>query len=85
MSYTDDFVMTQDAHYFSARKVKKEENSSRKVFLTEEPSYLEGAHIVIRTDGVYFPKIYQVIHRKIKNFNSKGYKRRNRRVSFHKK
>ena len=56
----------------------------KKSLSDREPSYLEGAHIVIRTDGVYFPKIYQVIHRKIKNFNSKGYKRRNRRVSFHK-
>lgn len=56
----------------------------KKSLSDREASYLEGAHIVIRTDGVYFPKIYQVIHRKIKNFNSKGYKRRNRRVSFHK-
>ena len=57
----------------------------RKTLSDREPSYLDGAHIVIRTDGVYFPKIYQVIHRKIKNYNSKGYKRKNRRVPFHKK
>lgn len=32
-----------------------------------EPVYLSSANLVIRTDGVYFPRIYQIINKKIKS------------------
>ncbi len=32
-----------------------------------EPMYLASANLVVRTDGVYFPRIYQIINKRIKS------------------
>ena len=40
-----------------------------------EPAYMSAANIVVRTDGVYFPKIYQIIRKKIRGSGMSGYKK----------
>ena len=40
-----------------------------------EPAYMSAANIVVRTDGVYFPNIYQIIHKKIRGSNISGRKK----------
>lgn len=37
-----------------------------KMLAEREPAYTAGAHFIITTDGVYFPRIYQIIYRKMK-------------------
>lgn len=59
------------------------ENEERKEYIEQilnerEPAYIDSANIVVKTDGVYFPKIYQIIHRKMKEFSYKGYRKKNR-------
>ena len=37
-----------------------------KMLAEREQAYTAGAHFIITTDGVYFPRIYQILYRKMK-------------------
>ena len=50
-----------------------------KMLAEREPAYSEGAHFIISTDGVYFPRIYQIIYRKMKEERFGSYRKKNNR------
>lgn len=50
-----------------------------------EPAYMSAANIVVRTDGVYFPNIYQIIHKKIRGSNISGRKKNYTKNNFRQK
>ena len=58
------------------------EGHERRILIEEmlrkrDPAYMSAANIVVRTDGVYFPRIYQIIQKKLKGSYRPGYKPRN--------
>ncbi len=50
-----------------------------------EPAYMSAANLIVKTDGVYFPRIYQIIHKRLRGQSFLGPKRKNQRNNQNKK
>ncbi len=58
------------------------EGNDRRILIEEmlrkrEPAYMAAANIVVRTDGVYFPRIYQIIQKKLNTSYTPNHKKKN--------